>query len=303
MSGEPKGLSYVVPCYNEEGAVRRSLERLSAVLGKTGLEHEIIVVNDGSRDNSAKIAAEVPGVRVISHPVNSGYGAAIKTGIRNARFAWIGIVDADGTYPIEELPRLIDGMEQGFDMVVAQRQNVQDLDSPVKRLFRGIFIRVVSLLLGRKVRDPNSGFRVFRKDMATLFLPFLCHAFSFTTSITVFAFGQGMFISYVPIDYSARVGKSKVRHIRDSIRTAQLVLQGVMYFNPFKFALITAGLFLLFGAAPGAILGLLGYVTAGWFVFWSMAVVAALLLMGLLFDMLRIAIIQTNRPDDPMCFF
>ena len=146
MNGKAKGLSYVVPVYNEAGAIRGTLERLNAVLSaQPGLEYEIIAVNDGSRDDSAAIAAQVDNVRVISHPINCGYGAALKTGIRHARFDLVGIVDADGTYPIEEMPRLLEQIDKGFDMVVARRSNVLDLDGPVKKMLRNIFIKSFSV--------------------------------------------------------------------------------------------------------------------------------------------------------------
>lgn len=298
MSGDTKGISYIVPVYNEAGAVRQTLERLNAVLGGIGLPYEIIAVNDGSRDDSARIAAEVDNVRVISHPVNSGYGSALKTGIRQARYDWVGIVDADGTYPIEELPRLVEKMDQGFDMAVARRSNVFEHDSFLKQVFRKTFIAVVSLLLDRHVEDPNSGFRLFRRAIAVAFMPFLCNAFSFTTSITVFTFGAGRFISYVPVEYSKREGRSKVRHLRDSVRTAQLVLQGIMYYNPVKFSILASVLFIVSGVIPSALLHAAGCSTAGWVVFWSVAVVLILVSLGLLFDILRISVIQANRPDE-----
>ena len=298
------GLSYIVPLYNEAGGIRATLERLNAVLSaQPGLEYEIIAVNDGSRDDSAAMASEVPNVRVISHPINCGYGAALKTGIRHAKYDLVGIVDADGTYPIEEIPRLLAQIEKGFDMVVARRSNVLDLDGPVKKMFRSIFIAVVSLLVGRKVEDPNSGLRIFRRSLALTFLPFLCNAFSFTTSITVFSFGAGFFISYVPVEYSPRLGKSKVRHGRDSLRTAQLVLQGIMYYNPVKFSILISLAFVLTGFLPGTLLALLGFATAGWFVLWGVAIVALLVSLGLLFDMLRIATIQSHRSDSTDPYF
>ena len=294
MADERKGLSYVVPAYNEEGGIQQTLERLDDALSSCGLDYEIIVVNDGSRDNTAAIAASIPNVRLISHPTNCGYGGSIKSGIRHARYSWIGIVDADGTYPIEELPRLIEKMEMGFDMVVAKRANVLQMDAPIKRFFRSLFIAVVSFLVNKHVEDPNSGFRLFRADLARLFMPFLCQAFSFTTSLTVFSFGNGMFISYVPIEYHPRVGKSHVRHIRDSLRTAQLVLQGLMYFNPVKMALLASAVFVVGGFLPATGLASQGFVTAGAFYLAAFAVACVMILLGLLFDMLRIATIQSS---------
>lgn len=235
-----QGLSYIVPAYNEEGAITATIVRLKAALAGLDLPSEIIVVNDGSADGTRQRAEEHEGVRVLNHPINIGYGSAIKTGIRAASYDWIGIVDADGTYDIEELPALVRRMQDGFDMVVAARQNVLDLDRPLKRFFRRILIGFLYLVIGARVQDPNSGFRLFTKDLALMFLPFLCNTFSFTTSLTVFALGQRKFVHYVPMRYAMRVGKSKVRHFRDSLRMLQLVLEGITYFNPMKFYVLAA---------------------------------------------------------------
>ena len=114
----------------------------------------------------------IDGICVFRHPINSGYGRSIKTGMRHARFKWFGIVDADGTYEIEKIPELVSEMEKGFDMVVAHRSNVLELDTRVKRFFRQIFIKFISMLLNYEVRDPNSGFRLFRRELAEYYTVF-----------------------------------------------------------------------------------------------------------------------------------
>lgn len=289
------GISFVVPVYNEEGAVRQTLERLDATLRQIGLPYEIIVVDDGSRDASASIAASVQGVQVVRHLTNCGYGAALKTGIRHASREWVGIVDADGTYPIERLPDLVAKMREGFDMVVAKRENVLELDGVAKRIFRKTFIRLINALLNRKVDDPNSGFRMFKRDLALYFMPFLCDKFSFTTSISIFFFGDGLFVTYLPIEYSERTGRSKVSHLRDTLRTGQLVMQGVMHSNPVKFAMIMALAVVVAGALPAGLLMLAGAETAGWLYFATVVMVDLVFSLGLFFDVLRITMIRSLR--------
>ncbi|OGS46207.1 MAG: hypothetical protein A3J79_05810, partial [Elusimicrobia bacterium RIFOXYB2_FULL_62_6] len=238
MTSTPRGVSFIVPAYNEERSIHDTIARIVDALSKTGIPHEIIVVNDGSTDTTREKVEAFPEVRVINHPVNIGYGNAIKAGIRNASYEWIGIVDADGSYPIEQIPALLEPMRNGYDMVVAVRANIHEVDGAVKRLFRRLFVRAIRLLNDARIQDPNSGFRVFRKEVAMGLMPFLCGTFSFTTSLTVLTAGLYYFIKYVPVTYAHRVGKSKVRHFRDSLRTLQYVTQGVIYFNPIKFFLL-----------------------------------------------------------------
>lgn len=291
------GLSYVIPAYNEEESIVSTVERLRTTLAGLGMPYEIIVVNDGSRDDT-RARAEACGddVRVVSHAINIGYGSAIKTGIKAARYDWIGIVDADGTYPIEELPRLVEKMKDGFDMAVAARKNVLDLDKPVKRLARRLLIAFLNLVIGARIMDPNSGFRIFTKQLALTFYPFLCNTFSFTTSITVFALGERFFVAYVPLPYSVRTGESKVRHFRDSLRMMQLVFQGITFFNPIKaFLMIIVALAAVF-LLPALVISLAGYVSQAllWLSFGAVA--SVLFGLGVLGDIIRLSgIARDNR--------
>lgn len=289
MTTEKIGISYIVPAYNEENGIESTIERLRETLGKLDRPWEIIVVNDGSRDRTLEVLKSFEGIRVLSHPINTGYGSAIKTGIANARHEWIGIVDADGTYEIERLPDLVEKMEEGFDMVVAARENVLELDKPMKRFFRRVLRFAVKLVVAARIVDPNSGFRLFTKTLATTFFPFLCNTFSFTTSITIFAMGEGFFVSYVPMPYSHREGKSKVRHFRDSLRLAQLILQGITFFNPIKFYILMAIGFILFVALPALGMIGLGWTNVAWVYFLSGLISVLLLGQGILGDLVRIA--------------
>lgn len=287
--GTEGGISYIVPVYNESGAIESTISRLMDALEGLDMPFEVIVVDDGSQDGSGDLAAKVSGVQVICHPSNTGYGSGLKTGIRNAQYEWIGIVDADGTYEIERLSELIDQMKEGFDMVVAERENVLKTDKPIKKMFRFIYRFVINVLTGKTVSDPNSGFRVFRKDVALTFFPFLCNAFSFTTSITLFALGEGYFVKYVPMQYSKREGKTKVRHFRDSLRTTQLIIQGISYFNPIKFYILLAFFFVVIVAGPALALALLDLETIAFYYFWTGAIVSLLAGIAVMVDTLRIA--------------
>ena len=282
------GLTFVIPAYNEEGAIISTVERVKAILDKLDIPSELIVVNDGSKDATRERALGISGIRVISHPVNTGYGSALKTGILSARYEWIGIIDADCTYDCELIPELVEKMKAGFDMVVAARKNVLQVDKPVKRFFRKALIKGLNLLTSKKIEDPNSGLRLFRREMALGFFPFLCNTFSFTTSITIFALGEGCFVTYVPMHFSQREGESKVRHFRDSLRMMQLIIQGVTFFNPVKLSLILGCALLIFGFVPAMLLVGLGMTTAATY-YLAVAVAAVMLFMlGIIADIIRL---------------
>ncbi|AVM75574.1 glycosyltransferase family 2 protein [Magnetospirillum gryphiswaldense] len=287
------GLSFVIPAYNEEGAIVSTVERLRGILASLDIPSEIIVVNDGSKDNTGERVRSCAGIRAVSHPINTGYGSAIKTGILCARYSWIGIVDADGTYDIELIPELVERMKKGFDMVVAARRNVLELDGPFKRFFRKSLIRFLNLIIGGRIEDPNSGLRIFHRDVAMSFFPFLCNTFSFTTSITIFALGEGYFVNYVPMNYSKREGKSKVRHFRDSLRMMQLILQGITFFNPVKLSIMLILALLGLGAVPAFILALLGMPTVATYHLAISIASVLLFALGVLGDIIRIT--STSR--------
>ncbi|TLM67932.1 MAG: glycosyltransferase family 2 protein [Deltaproteobacteria bacterium] len=283
MKTEAAGLSFVIPAYNEERSIVDTLTRVRTALQGLDIPSEIILVNDGSRDGTREQAAMVEGVTVISHPINIGYGNAIKTGVRNARYAWVGIVDADGSYPIEEIPRLVDEMHKGFDLVVGVRENVREIDSFVKNIFRTIYKKLVKFLNDSRIEDANSGFRIMRREALLEILPFLCGTFSFTTSMTIFMTGRNRFVRYVPTRYHKREGKSKVKHLRDSFRTMQYILQGVLYFNPVKFFLLLALATLLLVGLPALLLALLkqdGFLLACLAAGSTVALIAALAAHG-----------------------
>jgi polyisoprenyl-phosphate glycosyltransferase len=296
------GLTFIIPVYNEENAVAKTARRLNDVLSTLSIPFEIIIVDDGSTDGTGNKADQVDNVTVLRHPANSGYGRALKTGISHAQYDWIGIVDADGTYEIEKIPELVEAMEQGFDMAVALRKNVLDHDGLLKKLSRKLYVSTIQLLAGRNAPDPNSGLRIFTRDLVMTFLPFLCNTFSFTTSLTVFALGGAWFIKYVPSHYEVREGRSKVRHFRDTLRTIQLIVQGVTFFNPVKFYLLLALSHAIIVGVPGTLLYYgypilaLPYLIAG--------TTAWLLVgMGALGDIFRVALLRseslTKHNDTP----
>ncbi len=289
------GLSMIMPAYNEEAGIAFALSRLLAVMETLDTAWEIIVVDDGSKDATGNIVAGFGKIRYIRHPINIGYGNAIKTGIRNATYERIGICDADGSYPVEELPRLLAEMDKGFDMVTGARANLAEHDRWFKRHMRRIYIKSICLLTGDKIADPNSGLRVFTKALAMEFIQFLCGGFSFTTSLTVLAAEKPCFITQIPIQYEERKGKSKVQHLRDSLRTLQLIVQGITYYNPIKFFIIMATGLVAVVAFPAMLLAVFNMYTLSAYYMLFGCVVSLLVGLGVLGDIVRISMAKLKQ--------
>lgn len=238
-------ITVVIPAYNEENAISDTIESVSSILLKSYAEIEIIVVDDGSLDATSERALRT-GASVIRHPQNVGYGRSLKSGIAAAKYDTIVIIDADMTYPAESIPRLIEELDKGFDMVVGARTGFHYSGSMFKGPLRSVLKAVVQFVAGRKVPDANSGLRVFHKSTILGYLDHLCDTFSFTTSQTLGYMLTGRFVAYVPIDYHKRVGSTKVKLFMDSFRTLQYILQTAMYYNPMKifvlFSMVCIGL-------------------------------------------------------------
>ncbi len=289
------GLSFIVPAYNEERSILNTLESLYKALRSANIEFEIILVNDGSTDRTVEHVKELKWLKIINHPISIGYGNSIKSGIKNAEYDWIGIVDADGTYPVEDTPILIKEMQNGFDMVIGSRINIYTFDRPLKKVSRWIFNAMMKLLFNKEIQDPNCGFRIFKKSVSLNLLPFLCGTFSFTTSLTILSFGLSHFIKYIPTQYAKREGKSKVRHLKDGLMTLLLIIQGMTFFNPIKFFLLLSILIVIVVCIPAMVLAAIGWHTLSLYYMIFGATVSVTLAIGVLGDIIRISASQKNE--------
>ena len=246
--------SVIVPCFNEQGGIAGTVAHLRDSLKNAG-HYELIIVNDGSTDSTAeslrKVQESDPLVRVIDHKRNRGYGAALKTGIRNSTSELIVITDADGTYPNHRIPELVDLMEDA-DMVVGAR-TADDVEYPLIRKIPKAFLRAYAIWIAQQdIPDINSGMRVFRRSLAERFFNILPDGFSFTTTITLAMLTNRYTVRYVPIGYSARIGKSQIKPIQDTLRFFQLILRTGMYFAPLRvFSPVLMATFLGFCASLG----------------------------------------------------
>lgn len=239
-------LSILIPAYNEEKGIADTLKELRAVISKTGLGYEVIVVDDGSSDRTAEIVRKLNGIKLIQHPYNKGYGASLKTGIENAKGDWILIIDADGTYPAKDIPKLLKHVNQ-YDMVVGARTGKDVKIQLYRKPAKWFLTKLANFLSGRKIYDLNSGMRIFRKKDAIKFFNILPSSFSFTTTITLAYLSNDYTIKYVPIDYHERKGKSKIKPIRDGANFIVLIIRTIMFFKPLKIFFPIALILFLFG--------------------------------------------------------
>ena len=225
-------ISVVIPAYNEEKTLKKTIEEIKKVFKKTK-DYEIIVVDDCSSDNTKEVAMKC-GVKVISNPNNMGYGFSLKRGISEAKYETIVITDADTTYPFDMVPEMLKKKEEGFDLVIGARTGKYYRQSIFKNFLRKLLKMLVEMVSGRKIKDINSGLRIFDKSTVVQYFPRLCNTFSFTTSQTLAYLMNNRFVTYVDINYRKREGKSKIKLIRDSFRSLKYILEACIYYNPLK---------------------------------------------------------------------
>ncbi len=250
--GPQRGVSIVVPAFDEERGLEGVVRRLLAL--ELGRPTELVVVDDGSRDaTGAKLealASNEPRIRAVRHPRNLGYGAALKTGIAHATYDVVVITDADGTYPEDRIVELLAAVDDGADMAVGARIGA-DVHIPlIRRPAKAVLRWIAQYLAGTPIPDLNSGMRAMRKDLVLAYRSVLPQGFSFTTTITLAALTNGHRVDYIPIDYAAREGRSKIKPIRDTLGFLALILRTVLYFNPLRiFYPLSLGVLALFMAS------------------------------------------------------
>lgn len=294
-----EGVTVVIPAYNEQRAIGDVLQDLQEVMSACELVYEMIVVDDGSQDKTADIARRCTGVTVLHHRQNRGYGAALKTGLRHAKHDLICITDADGTYPNRRIPELSRRLhDEGYDMVVGARVGANVSIPLIRRPAKWALGRLANYVAGEPIPDLNSGLRVFRRDVAIRFMAMLPDAFSFTTTITLALLTNRYLVDYVPVDYFARVGKSKIRPIQDTLNFVALVWRIALYFAPLKLFLpLSALLFLaalVWGTFTLVVLGQLADVSTLVMVMTAFQIA----MIGLLAELMNKRLPNFHR-DDP----
>ena len=233
MTAYELDVSVVLPVHNEEGHVLVEIDRIKAALDASPYSYEIVVVDDGSTDDSAEQLRDVEGIRLIRMAENRGSGSARRIGSRAAKGRVIVWTDADLTYPNERIPELVKELD-GHDQVVGARTSEQGTHKMARVPTKWFIRRLASYLVERPIPDLNSGLRVFRADVGRQFLHLLPAGFSCVTTITMTFMSNGYSVKYVPIDYAPRAGTSKFHWWRDTKQYLIQVIRLVLSYNPLR---------------------------------------------------------------------
>ncbi|WP_312533232.1 glycosyltransferase family 2 protein [Acinetobacter variabilis] len=235
-----QSISVVLPAKNEAGAIGETIQKIFHL----NYIDEVIVVNDGSTDATQRIA-EQAGAKVVSHPYSKGNGAAIKTGARHATSNVIVFMDADGQHDPNDIPRLLEKIEQGYDLVVGARQKGSQA-SLGRGIANGLYNNLATYMTEHKVEDLTSGFRAVRAEKFREFLYLLPNGFSYPTTSTMAFFRAGYSVTYVPIHAAKRIGKSHIQPLKDGVRFFLIIFKIATLFSPLKMFLpIAVILFLM----------------------------------------------------------
>ncbi|NUS39210.1 MAG: glycosyltransferase family 2 protein [Lysobacter sp.] len=233
-------ISVILPAKNEAEGLRRTLPALGTCLPQA----EVIVVDDGSSDDTAAVAA-AHGARVLSSPYSMGNGAAIKRGARAASGDVLVFMDADGQHDPTLIPRLLEHLEQGFDMVVGARSAAGQANVS-RGAANAFYNRLASWMTGHRVADLTSGFRVVRAERFREFLHLLPNGFSYPTTSTMAFFRSAYPVAYVPVPVAQRIGRSHIRPLRDGLRFLLIIFRIATLYSPLKlFAPVSLGFFAL----------------------------------------------------------
>jgi glycosyltransferase involved in cell wall biosynthesis len=266
------GLSIVIPAKNEAASIGNIVSIAKAEFPAA----EVIVVDDGSTDDTGSLA-EQAGAVVIRHPESLGNGASVKSGARAARGEILAFLDGDGQHDPRELGRLLQKLDEGYQMAVGARDSGSH--ASVGRLFaNGLYNEIASRLTGRKILDLTSGFRAVRASLFKQFLYLLPNGFSYPTTITMAFLRSGYPVCFEPIKAAERTGKSHIRPVRDGIRFLVIIFKVATLYSPLKIFLPTSALFFVTGISYYAYT----YSTIGRFTNMSMLILSAAVIIFLI---------------------
>ena len=245
MPSQPE-ISVVIPCLDEEEAVGRVVEQALEGIRRSGRTGEVVVVDNGSSDRSAEVAA-AHGARVVTER-RRGYGSAYLTGLSEARGEYVVMGDADETYPLQELGPFVDRLEAGDDLVMGSRfkGTIHGDAMPFLNRFVGnpILTGMLNVLFGVKVSDAHCGMRAIRKDAAAV-LDLHSTGMEFASEMVFKAYRRGLRVSEIPIDYYPRIGESKLNRFGDAWRHVRFML----LYSPSWLYLVPGSALLLLGVA------------------------------------------------------
>ncbi len=243
-------LSVVIPALNEEASIGDVVRAVHERLDALHVSHQIIVVNDGSRDNTGHVAKEA-GAEIVTHREPKGYGASLKAGVRAASAPWILIMDGDASYPPAEIENII-AASSDQDVVIGARTKQGSKIPFVRRPMKWLLTRLAERLSGKSIPDLNSGMRLFSREDFLRKCPNMPNGFSLSTTHTLLSLSEFQRVRFVPIDYESRAGQSKFHPIRDTWGMIMLIIKTVMMFDPMR-VFLPISLVLLLAAIAVAI--------------------------------------------------
>lgn len=236
-------ISVIIPAFNEGEVIASIVRQVREVLDTYSQSYEVLVIDDGSSDETAAQARSA-GAVVYSHPYNIGNGAAIKSGIRNAKGESLILMDGDGQHNPTDIPRLFEKLES-FDMVVGAR-TADSVATPQRKLANRIYNRFATYMCKHRIEDLTSGFRAIKTDIARQFVSLLPNEFSYPTTITMAVVRSGYSLTYIPIRTNSRIGKSKIKPLRDGSRFFMIIIKIAILFSPMRvFLPVSAAMFLV----------------------------------------------------------
>jgi glycosyltransferase involved in cell wall biosynthesis len=239
-----KPFSVIIPAYNEGETIFKTISSLKDFLSANYELFEIIVVNDGSTDNTREILNQISGIRILNHKYNKGYGASLKTGIKKAVYNWLLFYDADGQFRAEEIKKLTDACE-GYDMVIGARisKKAPWIRSPGRKILHFL----ANYLSDKEIPDLNSGFRLVKKDKLLEFWHLFPNSFSFSTTLTLAFYRNCLDIMHVPVNINERTGGKSLVKPRHAIKMFFLILKTIALFSPLRVFLPVFVIFALTG--------------------------------------------------------
>lgn len=238
-------ITIVLPARNEASSLRRLLPEIQ----QRCPEAEILLIDDGSTDETGELA-KAAGVQVVRHPYSVGNGAAVKSGARHAEGDILVFMDADGQHDPADIPRLLERLAQGYEMVIGARSGSSHA-SWSRRSANFLYNRLASVMTGYRVEDLTSGFRAVRASSFRRYLYLLPNGFSYPTTITMAFFRSGLPVAYIPIQARRRPkgGRSKIRMMPDGARFFLIILKIGALFSPMRLFLPISGLLFAAGVS------------------------------------------------------
>ena len=240
----------IIPAFNEDVVIGNVVKQIRAVVNKLDKNHEIIVIDDGSADNTAQSARDA-GATVIQHPYNIGNGAAVKTGIRHARGKILVTIDGDGQHDPNDIIKLVNQIGP-YDMVVGSRNRESDTAAH-RDVANMVFNSLATYISGRKIEDLTSGFRAIKTHIARQFVYLLPNQFSYPSTITLSIVRAGYSLGYESIRFSRREGKtkSKIKPLQDGLRFLMIILKIAVFYAPLKIFVPLSIIIFLLGVSYG----------------------------------------------------